>query len=1693
MSTRFTSGKNVNPEMRYPLLSAGETTPDRYIGGDSTQGFDVTSAPPKLGFWGVTFHDKQINAAMLESGNATTWVFNNIVDPLVPGDQRFVSLGAGLLMKEAMTGKREEIDGYRALSNRISPIINVAQLDQVLTFRDENFDAQAATSEWMDNPTNNTLLSLVAQSTGRDLESILSTARNRAHFVFLQNRELTHAQAMQDIRQYEDDAGFSITALSRVSSFVGNYLLTDPSFVPSVFVGPGSGGLAGKSFLGMKLSGKSIAAGVIPKALTRQQSITRLAAPLMGQRALSVGRVAQTLADSPAAVHAAFSSHVGHRAAVAVELGAYGGAWDVAIQQQRLHESERLFDDPAHQEHWSWAELGLSVGLCGALSYVLAGRGGVHKNEMRKAVVESVGGNPSSPMAHTFDNYHAQGLMDTAGIRFQRAAARVLGDDFDSVAMYLDDGMLHAAGLHRFQIAEAMEELAFAGGKEGLTAAAAHRVLSDLVQEARKVKGLHAVMAEKHAGNQLEQAAFAEALGRAARELPNDASNTDVLKLAAKLMPEELLAVEARMQRRAARSLPAAAGELSYWKEQAAELTEIARRSTLTEAEIDHFGTVAAKLKSLGEANPFEGFAVSRGQRYMSGEIFAPYRARSTSSKLTKAVEKIAATRRLIQELRVFGADGGPNALANARRRLIAAQKKVVALSAAESDRIVVEATSGIREVMEKWTSNPPRTRGDKLRALDEVAATIDFNENALIEDGTMIGRFLQARGINLLPKLAAQGTGINQTVRSTLGVLRELAHEFDSNKLRIGDLNPRQTRLHRSLESVRLDMAARASELVDEYRRLHDAGIFGSSVRFIKYQRARNEFDKNVIKHITGAVLSTDADVISMSKLWARHAKELGTIAEDAGLYKQLENFFPRRWHQGRIMRDPEAFRDALARHFLKGWEGSDDIHLDTLVSMGALRRETDDAGRPMWVHATTGVEVKEGLKRAALAELGLTDDAYLLAMKTADATGLSPMQQSANRTRNHLTGNDTYERLPNGRIRRVSHGAPRSERSRILEESVWTNPELEEFLDWRFLDGAASYFQGSGFRAANTARHQKRWGIPGLTMDDSLDWLESRVMRLDSTTDQKERDSWIAGVATLREKLYLAEGRLPTLRDQTNGLGEWLGDVGTSLAGVMYGSGIGQAVLSTEVMLQTVSKVYGLDDILRHVGDIFKVGFRNRQEMREQAQAMGLTVRQFRLHTLQRMTGDSVYSEGFQFAVVPKILAPFMDVFQAFKRGADATGRLNKTAGAFRAHAAATMTLGGMDYFTTFARMYHVQTSLDEVGRFFRAAEKASIALKESADALDKIEFAAQEAHLLRQTGGKTSPSSATIAAAEAAGGRARLKAWKGIARRSGFGGNWQVAEKMQRVGLLDPKRLAALRHAGEATGSLHDTGMFKTVDFNAMMRFTGETAEQQRLFNESFTALRDMIATTMNKRISEQTLLQAPTAATSRTWLGRTQLAMTSFSRSWFDNNVMDMAQMPMRASVGMMTMFLMGETMNMLLRDQWKGRSIEDSMADIQADPDNFIARALTRLPILGAWGSLAMPLADAVTKDGRVRRVETGESAAEGAMASTLDVVFDTIHGVSPLAEDAEVQSRTWRTAARFIPGYRSWWSGLLARGAEGAGLMEPSDMPGASTGGRYRSRTLSRVDIAPIPEIFEDQILPDSQFAEDLDFLYPEQ
>jgi hypothetical protein len=194
------------------------------------------------------------------------------------------------------------------------------------------------------------------------------------------------------------------------------------------------------------------------------------------------------------------------------------------------------------------------------------------------------------------------------------------------------------------------------------------------------------------------------------------------------------------------------------------------------------------------------------------------------------------------------------------------------------------------------------------------------------------------------------------------------------------------------------------------------------------------------------------------------------------------------------------------------------------------------------------------------------------------------------------------------------------------------------------------------------------------------------------------------------------------------------------------------------------------------------------------------------------------------------------------------------------------------------------------------------------------------------------------------------------------------------------------------------------------------------------------------------------------------------------------------MPLRIGAGMVGALLAGESINMVVRELWKGKDWEDVWEEMQDDPDNWVMRAATSIPWLGQFGGWTRPVADALTSNERIYRMDLGESAAEGAAAAVSDL---GIQAMRSIASDDPVASRTWRTASRFMPGWRSHVGLAVNFGVE---QTTGVDLINKMSPQRKRS-VVDTVEAAPLQNdedfFLEPQLKPD--LPEDVSFLYPEQ
>lgn len=1683
--------------------------------------------PPKMGWWGVTWVQKNRLAALREPQNWGT-VVSNFSDKFIPNgtSKHMVSLGHAKILREAMGDAAPKEDGVKAFIRDFSPIQDISTELAILEFKDAAWNGEAATEEWLKNPDHLSAIENVRQYTGRDIVTELESSNNMNHFMAVQSLLLNEARSAQNAEYWERQSGIPSMVGSRITSGVFNYALQDVTTALSL----------------------GVPATPVGAGLTRA-----------GAAVAQTGRVGQAasraLTAAPA-FHAGLASKVGQRGAVAIEFGASGGIMNAAEQRAKIEASEVYFNSPENQIQWSWAEAGLATGITAAFGFAAGGNGSA---AARKASVEGAGGSHlDDPVAGGWDNMAVQQRIDNTKRRIDIASSR-LGVPKEEAGIYLEPGVLAETGLNHNQVAEFMEGLSESLDDGALNTEGFHTIMGQLFEDARVSHGMSQEL-DQAAANQVERIAYREALSRAAQDLPPTATNQEIVQEAKRLMPEELERQETILRTRAdraksrfnpdaedvptvsrqavinsqpegmdrevARSLvsledddyveifvpvrhidtdemsrdainmenveafskqaaetapPVTTGtatggarldivdgrhrtlaailrarkagtnpldapvkayvprrwaesrglirrgqakqasELKFLKDELTALMRAASRRNLTDAEFDYLGTLSGKLEGMGEKNPLEGFAISRTRRYEDGSLFNPNRPIGSKAPLVRAVNKIRQETQALRELEEDAIAGrvDPKDIKNARARLKRAKTNL----RKHLPEPVEDTRPTVHEVKKETVTKIHRGPKEKFEALDKLSKTREVSESGFIEDGNAIASALKSSGLlNLVRKIVYSGTGISQTQRSAFGMVRAVGHEFDSRKLRIGDLDPNESTLHETVESMQLEVSRKLVKLDDQYKALEDKGKFGPVWRLMNHRNARKTFDQDVIRHMDPTdYTSSDADAKNIAESILETLKEINDIAvRHDWADKGVE--FPQRWSSAQVARDPQGFRRAVIETLSDRWRDSEDASLDVLANAGLISRVEFDRG--VRFETLDGIPLEGAIKKHDLNAFGLTEEEYLDLIPSA-------AEDMSRRLRDSINGQASWEKGPNNRlILKVRHGM--SDDIKDYRRRLPSDPRMEAYLDWDLMNTAGNWLSSTGFKVLNDDRHSRLMGIPGLRMEDTLDWLETQSKTIDDPR------AWEAGIESLREKLYFVEGRLPNMVDQNDGLGEWLGDFFSSMAGVAYGSGIAPAILATEVSVGSMLRIYGVDDLVKRPMQLLLAGLPT-SARREMLQTTGLATRQFQQTTLRRLTNDSIYSDGRQYHWLPKMMEPFFQVFEDIK-----ARNLNSIPNGMRATTNAIMQGTGFDWAERFAQIMHVQTQMDEFGRFFTAAERMATALRDNSDRLARIRSEEGDA--------------------------AFQKAWKGLARQSGFGGSWHVAAKYQKKGLLTPEKMAVLRQGAEDTNSLRDKGMFRTFDLSEAMRYVAPDSETQDLYDEAIKGFNDLTVEQIKKFVSEASAMQTPTGSTSRTWRGRMGLVMTSWSRSFADNVILDTAQMPMRSAFGVMGGYLAGETMTQVLRELWKGREPEEIMADLQDDPDNFIARAVARMPLTGAWSSLQMPLADALTRNERPFRVQVGRSAGTGATSDALNLVNNTIYA----ARTGDVNPSIWRTAAKFTPGYRSAPATVILGLGVQAGLWDYSDLPGAERG-RYGPR--GRVKPLDPKELMQDNHL----------------
>ena len=1632
--------RTFNPRLveglRRDRVSAAMAPSERFLMGDPAQGFYTTPAPPQLGYWGITFHAKRINADLENPGNVLTWVANRVAG-FTGSEKRFVSVGAGSFMGTAAfrdsnvrsRAQKEKINGWEYLSNRFSPLQDVSDIDTILSFEDVGFDANTAVEKLQKFSPE---IVRILENSGRDMD-MFREATNRDAFTYILNRELMHVKALQDIQQYNREIGSIKNVSSKIISGAWNWMLVDPTFVPAMMAGVGGAQLAAnaeKAGIGILRAGT---------ALSRARNVSNVAEPIK-IFAQSVTRAG----GAPAAAYGALAQRIGTAGAAAVELGIYGAAYDTTLQQERNTDYNAIFEGTEWQREFSYGELALSTVAIAGMGYTL---GAITKgfqargvNRTRRGLIESMGGDPDGPIARNgFDppSVEAQAFDDLLRIEFQEAAERVMGKKHTDLGWVLDRKLLDDAGVTLGDVNEVLQAMAVALDGEVVDSIPVLKFLREFFEQGRKrriTEGLDP------ASKAVRKQAQWNAHLRAQRSIPRGQRTAARMETAV----DEFLDEELARLRNTPVSRPVgipkdidAAGLRSL----IATIDKVTNLRALSDIEEQQILWAAQRLEELTG----EGAKLLTTRRFRISE-FQPDSdfSRLLFELVNERVALKAATARLSAKKSEFGVriplrKDVKNIRARIRRRVKALKVMIPTLA-----KEPIPTAPSVAQVKARNAQKRPDSVAKKKQLFDQQYDAPDANAASTLEDITVVGTAMRAAGIgSLFARLGLEKTGQFITQRSAIAGVRQLTELFDHTRLVLETIGANGPQHVGNLTDVQRELGRAFAPMEAFMEKLVNEGFFGKRKLLSLGRRSKiDEFQEDAMLHALGLRTASTDEAKILAKIWDDVAEKIGEEGLANGTVRSFKKkFVPLRVQIGRVMRDKVKFKNALTRFFTAKVMKSDEIHMDTLVLMKLAERI--DAPNKDATYRLLGELA--GKSRRPIETLSRGDLSPELLTKYNDALqnlhndrGMTAIEESMERSVSRLTDERTFV-TDSGRIVSDENATAVSKFERELAPEMLLDEELREFFRTDLVSLAFDYTRHIGFDIKANSLVQRLTGVHGLTVKEFLAFHSDKLQDLARKFGQNPKEVRV-GITELEEKFTRMSGRERRLVAEAEKVGEFFTSVFESGTLAFYGSGIGQAVTSTEMMYKLVTSVINPAEF----GRILKVIFEglnpitHKQTFRDYLGYTALAPRMAQQINAQRFVGGSIQSD-FQWGTKDKVLAawqPFFDTLTGvtapgprspFNRGVTAIPQFIQALGR------TNFIVGGADYFTRISWMANIVSLQGETARFLPAARKLAASLEQNADNLRKVNRDARDAFAVLKD------VDANSKAAIRAGNKAQFKEWKGLVRKAGFGSRWHVARRFAEHGLLDPKYLDLIIEAGDTVSGAMTKGRLPMMDMNRMSKFaeSGLDVQRQADFQEAMNRMINSFEDTIRRRVSEQQILQTPTNEASRTYWGRMFNAMTSFSRSFFDNNVLDMAAMPSRNAAGMFTAFYLGETMNRIARRVANGEEIDDIMQEWEDAPEATMLNYALNIPLLGQNNYLLRMFSEPFLTKTRHNQTFT-QGAAVSVANNVMNFARDAV--VAPFDESArgKVGNDAIKFGRRFVPGVNTHYGGLFTLAAEEA-------------------------------------------------------
>lgn len=761
---------------------------------------------------------------------------------------------------------------------------------------------------------------------------------------------------------------------------------------------------------------------------------------------------------------------------------------------------------------------------------------------------------------------------------------------------------------------------------------------------------------------------------------------------------------------------------------------------------------------------------------------------------------------------------------------------------------------------------------------------------------------------------------------------------------------------------------------------------------------------------------------------LWTRYMERMSDAGVRVGILKDLADdafYIPMRLDPSKIRGNERVFRNKLVQHWITKYsDESEDTLLNTNVMRDGLKwvaQTLDKNGRP-----TGKAVVDKGIfadgklpkTRGELRAMGGNLEAKYNAAMTApvaELNGLTPLEHAAQNYMRRQMGQEGFtggvrefnKRLDQGRFARADVTRGGKARRFTQEEIFIESPELAEFYNMDLYELGFNYANSTGFRIHAQEALEDLTQTRGITWFEFLNTAEQRLRDKYGSIDSRADDEITAGFEKLHEVLADFNGGLPHADSAYNKVNRFGAEFARQAALTAYGSGIGTTILGVENMWSLFSKIHSPVDLIDNIAMLVKSylpGLRS-AAVREELEGTVMGLKRLQQHTANRFVTGSVDGPG-HLHWMDSITRPWKTAIDTM------SGNITPGHGQSRAGASVLRT---MEALGQTAQTVGLNRIFNETGWIMQAHST-------------RRQFNRYIDRALRLADDLAESPLAAGTQAE------RAKAFKGRARKAGFGDRWDVARRFDEQNLLSREKLELLQKLRNSTEKKGwSSGDLRNAVFDL------PAAEQEKAF-AVLDDFNNYIETEVLKRISEAGSLYKTTDKASRTFIGGVLNSMFSFSRSFYTNTVLDAPGMPSRVFLGMLGSYMFFEILTAVTRGALDGEDPDDIAERWKNDPVGEILSGAARVPLLGAYSSIPRYTIDATrqalgNEDVKTFGYSPYQSAATGALERMVDTgvaMFQApVKWASGEEDIDEIGADLWNSSRTFIPGAGSFYGELI--------------------------------------------------------------